>query len=110
MDDTLLYALGGLIVGISGSYLLREAYIERKIKRLMEENEDLEAELLSCQNTMRSVEGNKAKRDKAERQQAMMLEFAQAMQSGENIENVIKTLGAKYPDIAMELVKKGLKL
>ena len=59
---------------------------------------------------MRSVEGNKAKRDKAERQQAMMLEFAQAMKSGANIEEVIKALGAKYPDIAMDLVKKGLKL
>lgn len=110
MEDILIGAGIGVFVGFIASFFIKEAYLTRKISRLEEENVDLDESLKALKQKEWSAQGYTAKREKSERQSAMMLEFAQAMQSGAKIEDVIKTIGAKYPDIAMDLVKKGLKI
>jgi len=108
--DTLQIAAGA-ITGFIASYFVKEAYLERKIKRLEEENEDLDAQVLSLKNAANNRIGIEARRDKAERMSGMMLEFATAMKEpNADIKAVMQTMATKYPDIAMELVKKGMKL
>lgn len=111
-----LFSLGiglfvGCIVGIIGSFFIREAWVERKLSRLQEENDALHEEIRNFQMERRGIKGNLAKADKAERMQSLMLEVAQAMQApNANIQDILKGLALKYPDIAMDLVKKGMKL
>jgi len=53
-----------------------------------------------------------SRQEKAERQEAAMLAFASAMQKPDaKIADVLKEVGAQYPDVAMNLIKKaGLKI
>ena len=75
------------------------------------ENEEMHEELYSHQQKERNTKGLAVKQEKAERMQAAMLDFAQAMQAeGADKNAVIKAMALKYPDIAMDLIKKGLKL
>lgn len=108
IDD--YWVLVALIVGILASYLIKEAYLERKISRLEDENEDMDDEIMSLRNTLKGREGVEVKADKAKRQQQAMLEFAMAMKEGKPMAEVMQELAGKYPDIAMDLAKKGLKL
>jgi len=100
----------GLFVGLIVLYFVREAYLERKISRLERENKELDEEVYSYEQRDRNTKGLESKRDKAERMQSAMLEFAAAMKEGVPLQDVLKALAAKYPDIAMDLVKKGMKV
>lgn len=111
MEIDALQLGAGLLIGAIVAYFAKEAFLERKIRRLSEENADLNQEVLSLKNTLNGRAGLDAKKEKADRMSNMMLEFAAAMQvkDAKPVE-VMKAMAAKYPDIAMELVKKGMKL
>lgn len=101
----------GVFFGMVLMFFVREKWLEHKIARLTDENSDLSEALYSFQQKERNQMGLQAKRDKAERQAAMMLEFAElAKQPNANVQEVIKVVAAKYPDLALDLVKKGLKI
>lgn len=108
--DALQIGIGALI-GFICSFLVKESFIERKIRRLEAENDDLDEQCKNLQNTLNGREGLNARKDKAERMQGMMLEFANAMQAPDaKPQEIIKLIATKYPDIAMDLVKKGMKM
>lgn len=101
----------GLIFGAIVAFFAKEAYLERKIKRLSEENEDMNEEIISLRNTLAGRAGLDARKEKSERMQQMMLEFAAAMKEpNADIKAIMPIMAQKYPDIAMDLVKKGLKM
>jgi len=53
---------------------------------------------------------NSARRDKAEEMELAMAEAITAVQSGKDIKEVLKETAMKHPNIALSLVKKGLKI
>jgi len=57
-----------------------------------------------------SVMGNQKKVEKAERMQTAMLEVAAIMKNAEitDKQGAIMQLAMKYPDIALDLIKKGI--
>lgn len=67
--------------------------------------------LLSLKMGGLSPKGVAERVNRAERQEAAMIEFAQGMQvQGAKPEDVLKAVGLKYPDVAMQLIKKGMKM
>jgi len=100
----------GLLAGGVVCFFVREKWLERKIARLTDENTLLDEELYSYQQKERNTKGIQVKQEKAERMQAVMLEFAAAMKAGRPPQEILQELASKYPDVAMELVKKGIKL
>jgi hypothetical protein len=105
------FVIGGLIGLLSGfflAYFAKEAYLSRKIKRLEEENEDLDEENKSLKNTAAGENGRLARQEKKERLQAAVIEIMGKMKEGNvDMPTVLKEIGAKYPDVAMDLIKKG---
>jgi len=88
-------ALVGAILGYVRDY---------RVSRLENAVEDMQTKAWS-------VAGNAKRNEKAERQQAMMMEFAmEAQKPDANIPEVIKKVAAKYQDIAMSLLQKGIKM
>lgn len=111
MDLDAIFFTSGLIIGALASFFLREKYLERKIARLESENSELGEHLYSYQQKERNAKGLMVQKEKAERQQSLMLEFAQLMQQpNPDVKQVLQSMASKYPDVAMDLVKKGLKL
>ena len=108
--DTLSIGIG-LVIGFLCTFFARELYMERKIARLEAENIDLDVQVKSLQNTLNGRSGIGAKKEKAERMQSLMLEFVEAIKVPDaKPGDVIKALALKYPDVAIDLVKKGIKL
>ena len=110
IENEALWGLGGAVIGALICAFLRDAWQETRIKRLKTTITELEEALYSAQQKQRGELGNQKKQEKAERQQSMMMEFATAMKGGSKIEDVIKEMAVKYPDIVFELAKKGLKI
>lgn len=116
--DTLLDTVSigiGLIIGLISGFILailaKEVWIQRKISRLESINTDLEDEIESLRNRLNGRAGLDAKKDKAERLEKIMVEFAIAMkQPNANIAEVIKQTALANPDIALSLARKGLKI
>lgn len=70
----------------------------------------LENAVDSIQMTEKSAKGVSARAEKAERMQTAMVEVAAIMKNPEipDKQGAIMQLALKYPDIALDLVKKGL--
>lgn len=83
----------------------------KAFEAIKEANEEAEEAIKEANGRLLSAQGLLARKDKAERQQAMMLEIAEALKvEGAVPADVLKSMASKYPDIAMDLVKKGLRL
>ena len=101
----------GFTIGFAVSFFVRDALQTRTINRLYAENSRMEAELYANKQREYGNAGNQAKREKAERMQGMIIEFAAAMKKPDaKIDEVVKGIATNYPDIAMDLVKKGMKI
>jgi predicted RNase H-like nuclease (RuvC/YqgF family) len=101
----------GLVAGTVASFFLRDRWLEMRIKRLESANNELEEALFSAQQRERGNLGIKAKQEKTERMQSAILEFATAMKEpNAKVEEVAKSLFSKYPDLGMDLLKKGFKI
>lgn len=59
--------------------------------------------LIRAQSSQRGVD---ARVEKAERMNAAVVEAAQLLQEGKKPDEILKALVPKYPDVAMDLVKK----
>jgi predicted SPOUT superfamily RNA methylase MTH1 len=102
-------ALIGLILGGIVAFLSKDGYYSKRVSRLEELIADQDEIIESYRNKEKSVKGHLVKQEKAERMQSAMLEFAVAMKEpNANITEILKSMAAKYPDIAMDLAKKGM--
>jgi hypothetical protein len=101
--NAIFTAIVGVIVGLAVSYF-RDNTLDRKINNLA-------GDMDSLVDSINGKQGVTARREKSERQQSAMLEFATLMQQpNAKIDEVLKAVGGKYPDVAMDLMKKGLKI
>jgi len=100
----------GLVIGAISCVLLRDKWLETRCNRLANENKELETLLYSAKQRERGLQGIAAKQEKAERLQGIMLEVATAAKEGKDIQEVLKETAMKNPDIAFELLRKGLKI
>jgi len=111
----------GIIIGINGvlcaifsglfTVLYRYFFELRRDARLT----DLEQEIDSILETIESIrmkgyssKGVEARREKEERWQSLAVEAITAFKAGKPPEEILKEVGPKYPDLALELAKKGL--
>jgi hypothetical protein len=105
MEWATIVVICGLLSGIFGAVFAyatvwlrdyRVARLEKEVERLT-----------MCDN---STKGNAARAQKAERMQAAMLEVGAIMNDAAVTDKqaAIMKLAMKYPDLALDLVKKGL--
>lgn len=66
----------------------------------------LESRVEVAKSTYMSARGNASQAQAREREEAAMLEAVTLLKDGQKFEEVVKTVGAKYPDVAMRLMKK----
>lgn len=103
---TIVIYLGAFITLLIGSGL------GGLIARLLYENYtsgSLERRITSLENKEKSIKGVAARQEKAERINMAMAEAVALQQSGTDIKDIVKTIAAKYPDIAFDLMKKVQK-
>lgn len=67
---------------------------------------NLRAEVQSAKNTILSVKGVDARAEKSARMDAMLAEGFQMFNEKKEPLEIVKTLGLKYPDLALSLLKK----
>lgn len=70
---------------------------------------NLAGRLLSLENSIRGAKGVEARQGKEERMGLAIAEGAAMMKKGKNPVDIIRELGPKYPDIALDLYKKFKK-
>lgn len=70
---------------------------------------DLRNRILSLENTIRGNKGVAVKAGKEERLNMAIAEAGKMLQEGAQPMDIAKALAPRYPDVAMELVKKGMK-
>lgn len=68
----------------------------------------LYARVESLEMALRGEKGRSARAEKAERQSAAMAEAAAMLQTGQQPQDILKTLIAKYPDVAADMAKKAI--
>lgn len=90
---------GGLIGGFLAQ-LVKSTLDGYKLAQLDRRTERLE-------NTLKSGAGVQARNDKAERMGEAVAEAALLLKEGKKPEEIAKLLLPKYPDIALDLVKKA---
>ena len=110
VEFDVLLALVALITGAVLAYFARDTHTERMVMRLAAYNEDLEAELRDLRMAAKGARGNIAQEQKKEQLEAAMMEAVSMFKEGSKPEEIIKSLVTKYPGVAMQLAKKGLKL
>lgn len=66
----------------------------------------LEGRVENAKMTFMANRGNASQAQAREREEAAMLEAVTLLKDGQKFEEVVKTVGAKYPDVAMRLMKK----
>jgi len=108
--EYVLVAVVCLVVGTILAFLSRDTVYKRQIDSQNEYIEQLETEVKSWRMTEKQQRGQLVREKNSERTDAAMMEFAQAVQAGQKPEEIIKALIPKYPDVAMRLAKKGLKI
>lgn len=108
--EIVAYWLFGAVIGavLAGlvSFLLKDKLSERKISRLEEECEDLEADLRTYKAAEYATKGNTKRAEAESRMESAMGEAVVLMKSGKPPIEVMKEVAAKYPDVAIKLAKK----
>jgi xanthine dehydrogenase iron-sulfur cluster and FAD-binding subunit A len=66
----------------------------------------LEERLLTLDSRSRGEKGNSAQAQLKERETMALTEGFAAIQAGQNVQDVLKALAAKYPDVAASLLKR----
>jgi hypothetical protein len=98
----LLCALCALVGGIVGGWASGMVYAMYWSEALA----SLRAEVQSAKNTVLSVKGVDARAEKSARMDSMMAEALAMFNEKKDVTEIIKTLGLKYPDLALSLLKK----
>lgn len=70
----------------------------------------LNQQMLTGKYSALSARGVEARIQKAERMEMAMGEAMQRLQAKEDPKKVLTEVGMKYPDVAFQIAKKGLKL
>jgi hypothetical protein len=70
---------------------------------------NLDSRLLSLENTIRGNKGVAVKAGKEQRMAAAIAEGAAMLQQGHKPADILKALAPRYPDVAMDMVKKLAK-
>lgn len=109
MMEQLFYTGLGLGIGTLIAYLLRDRWQDNRILRLDSIIEELEEENARLRNTLNGRKGIDLRQEKSERMQSAMMEGMILFKEGKAPADIIKEIGLKYPDIAIDFVKK-LKL
>jgi hypothetical protein len=102
----------GLNCVLSGVFSVMFAFIVGYVKdnSLSRRMTEVEHDFDKLVDTMNSKSGVSAKAEKKERTQMAMAEAMVLFQSGKPKEDIFKELLAKYPDVAMDMAAKGIKL
>jgi hypothetical protein len=106
-----MYILCFLIGAASGAivvYFIKDKYLEKRINYQKAYIEELEAELKNTKNQLWGMKGRQNQIQNQERMEEAISEAMLLIQSGKPIEEVVKEIGAKYPDVAGKLLKKHL--
>jgi len=99
----LVAALCGAIAGFFGGTIVSYLYSRASIA-------SLEAQIVSMRMRAQQPDAVQARKDKAERMSSAMTEVLIGIKAeGAKPEEVIKAVAAKYPDVALDVVKKGMK-
>jgi hypothetical protein len=83
-------------------------YLEKRINNQKQYIEELEKELKSAKNTIYGMKGREKQTEMNERMEEAISEAIIMYQSGKEPEEILKTIGAKYPDVAGKLLKKHI--
>jgi len=106
MEIVYIYIISAVLVGVFSGIITGVVLKYLADYSLMHRLASVEAEITRVKMGELSQRGNQAKREKEERMQAAMMEAMALIQQGAPVQDVIKQVAAKYPDIAMDLVKK----
>jgi len=106
MEIIYIYGIIAIIVGIFSGLISSLVLKYLADYSLMHRLASVEAEITRVKMGELSQRGNQARKEKEERMQAAMMEAMALVQQGAPVQDVIKQIGMKYPDIAMDLVKK----
>jgi hypothetical protein len=100
----------GLVVGLTMAYFAADALQKQRLERAKEYISELEDVIDSYKKAEWGDRGRKKQAEQSERMDAAMMEIAVAIKAGKPPMDAIKELIPKYPDIALRLAKKGMKL
>jgi uncharacterized membrane protein (DUF106 family) len=106
MEIVYIYIIGAVLSGVMSGIIAVVVLKYLADYSLMHRLASLEAEITKIKMGELSQRGNAARREKEERMQAAMMEAMALVQQGANVQDVIKQIGIKYPDIAMDMIKK----
>lgn len=107
MEDVIVIGISSIVGGAMGAWLYnvwRNWALNRRVTAL-------EGVVERIDNKVRGAKGNEAQAERKVQLLAVAGEAAGMLKEGGELGTVIKTLAAKYPDVAMDLAAKfGFKL
>jgi len=104
--NSVMPAFFGLIGGMTGAYIMHKKLDAEVLGDIY----GLKASFERHATAELSQRGTAASQVSKERTEAALGEAVAALQAGTTWQEVLKAVGAKYPDVAMRLVKQGMKL
>jgi len=102
MDELIYVIMSAVLGGAAGAFLynvLHNFGLNRRISAL-------ENRVYREEQKERGAKGNAAQAAAKEREGLAIAEAAAMLQTGAELQDVLKTIGAKYPDVAVGLLKR----